>query len=395
MDSELFLLNELKKKMDVYKKQLTFKYNRANTPSKKRVLSRELEWFSNIYRQLFGELHTFSWDKDKVIFNNVDKTEFNELSKFIDNINNESDFYFKLSNNVIKSYIDTNYPFYKYNTNPLFDAKLDNDLMIEMLESFLKSYDYQDYLEFEHKLFNLELLEINFESYEIAGAAFNFPSIHKNIISLNALFSKNLFKYETIAHEFGHVVEMQLFQNSNNAALADKALETPFYEVPSSFFEYAFLNYLKDNKVYLNYVNRYFDYYFKALLSRMLQVNIISKFPCLEVDENDLVDISDENITAYTDSILDNLNYYDILEPYEKINIRNPFIYGLGQLFSIYLYDNYKENPNFISEFKKSLTKYPNSNDIESFNNVGITKDKLLISDVLTKTLKKHYSDFK
>jgi len=52
---------------------------------------------------------------------------------------------------------------------------------------------------------------------------------------------------------------MQTLINSNNEFLYYKSLETSYYEVISSFFEYAFLNYLKENKIYSNYVNQCLD----------------------------------------------------------------------------------------------------------------------------------------
>ena len=49
----------------------------------------------------------------------------------------------------------------------------------------------------------------------------------------------------TIMHEFGHNYEMGLY---NNNGIQNKMWLYPFIEITSQFFEYAFINYLKDNK---------------------------------------------------------------------------------------------------------------------------------------------------
>ena len=72
----------------------------------------------------------------------------------------------------------------------------------------------------------------------------------------------------------------------------------------------------------------------------------------------------------------------------DKVSLRDPFIYGFGQLFSIYLYENYKKDPNYFKkEFSKSLLEYSQTEDMSSFERVGITYDNLVKGDTLNKVL--------
>lgn len=215
------------------------------------------------------------------------------------------------------------------------------------------------------------------------------------LILLNSLSSDNLFKYATIAHEYGHSFEMSLFLKNNNHILIEKELETPFCEVTSSFFEYAFLNYLKENKIYANYVNQCLDNYFKEILEHFFQINLITKFSNLKINEEDYITFDDIDVIKYGNKIKNKLNYYSFADYDEPVDFMSVYMYGVGKLLSIYLYENYKENPNFLVELKKSILSYPLVGDLSVFNNVGINEEELIKGEIFKKVLKKHCNDFR
>jgi len=389
--SDLF---ELKEKMDLYKRKLTDKYVRANTKSKLDAIVFELYEFSEIYRNLYGNEVKFEWDNDVKMLEILDKKESIELNNFVDNINNSNDFYLKLSDNVIENFKNSKYPFYKYlNGHILFAPRMNINTMMDNIFEFFKKFDYSTYLELNKKIYNLELLDFNLnDSY--GGKLCHFPSIKKSLILLNDIYEYNVFKFETFVHEYGHAFEIQMYLDSNNNYLANKAFETPFSEVVSSFFEYSFLNYLKENKIYPSFVNQCFDNFFKELIYNFYNINLLSKDLELEIDEYGLISLDNERLITCGDEIKRKLNYYELQDHKEKVNYRNPYIYGIGSLFSIYLYENYKENPNFLSEFKKTLLSYPLTNDLSSFENLGINSEKLLKNNNLEKILIRHSNDF-
>jgi len=394
MEENISLTEKLRKNMDLYKSKLTDKYNRAYTSSKRKKIAGELLLFSSLYKDLFGEDNKFVWDNDTKIYNCCNNTSISDLLDFVDSINDKNNFYLNLSNNVINSFKDVNYPFYRYFSGIIINnPRLDNVMMLELVLAFLNNFDSDIYLDMREKMVNLELLDICLED-DFSGFTYPISSLRKNFILLNNLYEDNIYKYSVISHEYGHSYEMKLAQNSSNDILVAKAFKTPFTEISSCFFEYSFLNYLKENKIYTNYVNQCLDNYFMEMLRSFFKINIISKFPDLEVNEDGLVNFNDVNIIKYGDKIKEKLNYYIFPDYDEEVVFRFPYIYGLGKLFSIYLYENYKENPEFFKEFRKSLLNYPLVNDISVFNNVGINEDILLKGDVLKKVLKKHSEDF-
>lgn len=381
--------DKLIQQMKYYKSKLTDKYNRSNSYSRKIMIARELIKFSTLYKELLGHDACLDWDQDESVDINCCRLEYDELIHLIDHVNENEDFYKELSSNVLKIFQESEYPFYKYyNGIVLNDPRLDKYTMLNLMLSFLKSFDYDIYEMFRSKFVNNEVLSVNI-SPDISGFAFSFPSINKSFMFLNNLYDENLFKYETLMHEFGHIFEIQLVQDSNNNILLEKGLSTPYSEISSCFFQYAFINYLKENKIYTNYVNQCLDMYYKDILAYFMIIRIISEFPEIEVGSNGDVSFLDTAIIEFGDKIKEKLNYYELLNYEDVFEFRNPYIYGMGHLISLYLYENYKTNPNFIEEFKKALLSYPLIGDITAFEKLGITKEELVKCDVLKKVLKK------
>ena len=111
----------------------------------------------------------------------------------------------------------------------------------------------------------------------------------------------------------------------------------------------------------------------------------------IEIDELDNVFIKEENITAISKEIQEKLNYYYLpSEQGDVVKYRNSFVYGIGSLCAIYLYENYKLDPNnFRKEFRNALLTYPYIKNLSAFESVGITYEKLMSGDTLRKLLKK------
>lgn len=391
--SEITSIERLKQQMIYYNKKITDKYNRAYSASKRLVLARELINFSTLYKELFGYDSMLDWDFDERIYQDCDKLEYEEFIHLLNHANENEEFYKKLSENVINSFVESGYPLYRYyNSSMINNPRLDKQTMLNYMLSFLKSFDYDTYEMFRNKFLNCEILTMNTDP-SMCGFAFCFPSINKSYMILNDLFDDNLFKYETILHEFGHIFEMQLAQDSNNGILIEKGLETPYTEIASCFFQYAFINYLKENKIYPNYVNQCLDMYYKEVLVFYSMIRVLCEFPDIEVDPDGMLDFLNTDIINYGEKIKEKLNYYELFDYEDKFQFRTPYIYGLGHLLSLYLYENYKTNPDFIDEFKKALLSYPFAGDISAFEKLGITKEELVNGNILKKVLKRQMED--
>jgi hypothetical protein len=83
------------------------------------------------------------------------------------------------------------------------------------------------------------------------------------------------------------------------------------------------------------------------------------------------------------------MNSYGVLYKVgDTLNFRSSFIYAVGRLMGVYIYEMYKENPKeFLSNFRKVLIDYKNNN-FESFEQIGITKEMMSDGSVLRRVLR-------
>ena len=163
---------------------------------------------------------------------------------------------------------------------------------------------------------------------------------------------------------------------------------SPYCEVSSSFFEYAFLMYLKENKLFEHSTDLCLDEYYMRLFVFNFCMNLISmkndistSFGCVYIDE--------DNIKMYADYIMNRVNYYGMIGYDNGLDFRDSYIYGIGSLFAIYMYDKYKDNKIlFKNELKKCFLRYPVSSDIGVFRDVGIDFDTMKDGKVLRRILR-------
>ena len=99
--------------------------------------------------------------------------------------------------------------------------------------------------------------------------------------------------------------------------------------------------------------------------------------------------IKEENISKYADYIIDKVNFYNMLSYKYGLDYRNIYIYGIGYLFAIHMYEKYKEDKEYFkNELKKSFLVYPNDSSLEAFKNIGINYEELKSGKLLRKTLR-------
>lgn len=193
----------------------------------------------------------------------------------------------------------------------------------------------------------------------------------------------------SFVHELGHDFEFTNAKESGETSIWSKIEKTIYSEVSSSFFEYAYINYLIDNGLYKEdamimkrkYLNQIF--YFLAYLL------IIFNQSELTIDSDLNIELKSEEIVQYANNLFELMNSSEIeFSVGEKISFQRIFIYCFGKLFGIYVYDSYKKNPkDFLSNFKTMLLQYKDIG-INAFKYLGIKKEDLLRGDVLKKTLK-------
>ena len=373
----------IKEIMDLRLKKLNTKWFNTHSYSKLKALSNDLISFGELYR-ICTEEYNMPWNNTRIndIFND---NYYKTMNKYFNNILLEKDIYNKISDNIINIFSQCKYPFYKdYGKNI---KRINYKDMMEIIKSFLNNYDSKLYKQFEESLNNLEIFLIN-DELPYNGATYNINSLGKSYICLDASIPISVYFSKIVIHEIGHVFEQNLNRN-NDARLRNYFYESYYYEVSSEFFEYAFLNYLKENKIYTEEADLMLDIHYKELFIHMASINLLTS-----LNEDALCEILENGntISAFSDKIeqIENkANYYSFFED-DKLNLIDDFIYGVGELFSIYLYKYYKEDKEkFKKDFINVMCSYPYRNDILAFNDLKIDTDTLIKGKELRRVLTK------
>lgn len=373
----------IKNIMDLRLNKLNTKWFNTHSYSKLKALSNDLFSFGELYG-ICTEEYNMPWNNTRIndIFND---NYCKSMQKYVNNILLESGSYQKISDSVIDIFSECKYPFYKNYGKSL--KRFNHNDMMELMGSFLNDYDERVYKKFKDSLDNMEVFLIN-DELPYNGATYNVDSLGKSFVCLDASIPMGVYFSKIVIHEMGHVFEQSLNRN-NDVRLRNYFYESYYYEVSSEFFEYAFLNYLKENKIYTEEADLMLDIHYKELFIHMASINLLTS-----LNEDALCEILENGsaISAFSDKIeqIENkANYYSFFEE-DKLNLIDDFIYGVGELFSIYLYKYYKEDKeNFKKDFINVMCSYPYRNDILAFNDLKIDTDTLIKGKELRRVLTK------
>ena len=240
-------MNEIQKDILKDKVKLDYIYAKANTISKKKRLIDELFMFSEMCHEKFLIENPFAWEYDKT-FNLIGN---NEKNIFTRNVLVNKDIYEKISDSVINTYINAKYPFYKRDIDIYTKYhRLKRGQMKDIILSFLSSFNNYLYRLYKDNISHGLLFKEKGGTEDSYGVTYAFSSLKKNYMfaRTNLNGDDTIMVAATIMHEFGHNYEMKLY---NNSGIQNKMWLFPLLEISSQFFEYAFINYLKENKIYL------------------------------------------------------------------------------------------------------------------------------------------------
>lgn len=364
-----------------YEKKLNEIYARANTKSKRRKIAHDLLTFSNICNEHFDIHKTFEWEKDIKIIREIR----NYNIQFVNDIVQNTKVYNSIFTSVLNTFLNSDYNIYDYYGKKY--TNISEKEKQEIIFDFLASYDEKLIKEFNTKLTNNELFRGNIPGY--GGITYPIECLNKNLIFCSPYRYYTIYGAQTLVHELGHNFEMNLFKSTGKTEFLDASHTKPYYEISSRFFEYAFLKYLEENKILVEDTNKSLDYMMFDLLSRAYNIYLMYQMTEVKIDELDNVYITEKHIIDTAKEIQNTLNYYSFpSEEGDIIKFKHSFIYGIGGIFSIYLYENYKEDPNnFKKEFRNCLLSYPYGDSINEFERVGITPEMLIEGKVLKKVL--------
>lgn len=364
-----------------YEEILSYKYSKANTKSKKKRILYDLCVLSELF-SIYTNIDTIlPWEQDKTLLSLLE--EYNiEFSKHI--IENKK-ILGKCFNNIVSIFKEINVPFYQ-GYQKLF-KKIPQDITNEIIFSFLNEFDpillkrYKQLLE-EGKIFKCDQT-LN------CGYIFSLPTLNENIILPINSTKNNIYTSSILVHELGHLYETDMYNSTGNYRAMNMINKLPYYEVTSRFLEYCYLNYLKENNIYTEETERALHNYYIDLFMNAFNISIIYKMKNIETDEHDCVEIAESEVIEFANSTMTRFNLHSLeTEKGDIIDFRESFIYGIGDIFSYYLYKNYREDPtNFKKQLKNTLLSYPHTKDIRDFERLGITEDKLISKKELKKIL--------
>lgn len=356
--------------------KLNNEYLKAGTMSKQKRIVYDLLMYSDLCDEVFETKNNHKW--------NIDEDLMPTDDNFINILNRDKKYFLELSKSVINSFISEDYPLYKDYYKKL--PKLNYNEMIDILMSFLKDFDNDIYLKLSKKGKESKIIEtqIDYDGYVLP-----FESIKDSIIVINN-DSKNytLSIMVTLAHECGHLFEIEHLYSQDNITFRNNSMMSPYCEVSSAFFEYAFLRYLKDNKIFENSTNLCLNEYYIELFIYNFCINLISMKKSIDsIDGN--VYIKEEKINKYADYIMNKTNFYSMLSYKYGLDYRDSYIYGIGHLFAIHMYEKYKEDKEYFkNELKKSFLVYPNDSSLEAFKNIGVNYEEIKSGKLLRKILR-------
>ena len=364
-------MNSIEELVDYYEKKLTNEYLRANTKSKRKKLVRDLIAFKEICTERFEIDKTFAWEQDDAI---LSLTKSGRVA-FVQEVANNCLLYNSVFTNTLNIFIEEDFPLYKYYQKSY--QKLTLKEIQELIFDFLAHYDEKLLQELKNKMDGDELLCGPLIGYK--GTTYSLGSLNTNLMFYTPEFGCNIDSASTIVHEFGHSIEMNSYYKVGKTTYFDIVRGSPYYEISSRFLEYAFLNYLKENNILIEEVSIRIHRLLFDLLVRSYEIMMIYRLEEIEIDELDNVYIVDDSIKEEAEEIQKKINYYSLQSSVGDVfKYRHSFLYGIGTLSAIMLYEKYKEDPNYFKkEFTNASLSYPNIG-LSAFEKVGLTKENMI-----------------
>lgn len=362
--------------------RLNYLYAKANTISKKKKIAYDLIFFEDMYNGLNEEKIVFPWKYDTDLIN----IRIDMVNDFIRNVLKEQNILLSVAERSFEIFLEEDFSVYKYYGKRFH--RMSEVVIQKNIGKFYKEIDDELVERFRNKLNNVELfVNNNIEFYD--GLTFPIESVDKNIIFFKSGEDMCVDDARILVHEMGHDFEFDNLKRTGVDAMWSKLSKTPYVEVASSFFEYAFINYLIDNNIYVDDAKMVKARFLNQMLYFLSYILIIGEINHLNIDYDFTIKIDREEVVSYGDSLLEKMNSSDELYNIgDKLNFRSSFIYGMGRLLAVYLYDSYKNSDkDFLKKFRQVLIKYKDEG-IKAFSDLGITDEVLLNGDVLRKTLR-------
>ena len=226
MSSNLtFEERKIKERIERVIEVFSYKYAKANTKSKKELISEDLISLSRICEEYFPNFNlTLSWKNDDELY----RKTILSCYKFIENIIINKDKYFKIFDTSVSSILSTRPNSYKYYGKDY--QRKNGEELEEIFCSFLSSFDNGIYKEYIDMIDKQNIFCTSLNGYN--GQNYPFSMLNTNLIFIDNRLEENIDFYRILSHELGHSYESKLYLNSGRIREYNKTYNNPFYEVP-------------------------------------------------------------------------------------------------------------------------------------------------------------------
>ena len=346
------IIDNIKSEKEVYKdiRMLLYKIRYCRSKSAFEQLTEEL----NSLYQLCDEFDLFdALEPEKYISrgitieDNIIKKRYylNEANRFINYISNNIEHFLNFSdqNNLFEN-------FYYDSEATHLNKITDTNEIIEYAYEFMKDYD-QKFVE----AFNLLKKKNHFliskkNVFDLYEGVF-IPNKYCDYPYIGVFFSENIDDASSIVHEVAHMIHHNYAKNNL------KTRNYPYFyqEVYSHYIQFAFYEYMKKKKIYIEDINNSFKASLFLLGSNLESINYTL--------END-----------------DCFNYEDLFYDIQ---------YGYGITIALKYLDIYKDDPEkakyLTNQFIQQSYYYE---PIENLNEFGLDKEELTSGELIKKYLK-------
>jgi len=376
------------KKLEQEAKKLGNIYGWAKSKSAKERIANDLMIFNELYSDFSLLGNNLKWEEDNDIIEASVTRHNKHFNEFILNLANNISFYKDTSKKILQTYKNSNFDIYGSYKHGDFKKVNEKDAQ-ESLKAF--------FADLGDKYYNL-YKKINEENQIIMPYAFDLECIGTaiDINILNKTYITCAYKNYSVpslaalAHEIGHSYDNEILYNHNKSQLFSNI----FYEIPSSFFEYLYTEFLIKNHIFKKEALHYKQYLLENVFGYSFDINFLANNKEINIDENYNLIITDDSQKNIYDKL--NEKYNCSYKLTDNINVRDTLIYGYGKYFSIIMNELYQnDKKTFLKKFDNFMFDYQIGGNLEILTKLGITDEELTSNKVLKKTLNKQASDLR
>ena len=362
--------------------RLNYLYVKANTKSKKKNMAYDLIFFESMYNGLAGEDKIiFPWTNDPILMDVCRGVTFD----LIRNISREQQYLIQIFEGSFDKFLENE--FSVHGDYGKHYHKMSDELLQKYIVDFYNTIDSSLILRFIDKFDNSEIF-VNNTMENFYGLFFPIEALSKSVIFITSSDNMSIWEGRKLIHEMGHDFEIENAKKNGVTNIWSGMVRTLFPEVSSSFFEYAYINYLIENNIYKEDAMMLKRVYLNQLLLYLIDALVIFSHSHMKVDLEFSTRLDNQNNVDYGNELLDSINSFDRkYEIDDVIDFRKTFVYGMCMLLGMYVYDAYKnDSKEFLSNFKKALLEYKDTG-MDAFSHLGITYDSMIEGKVLKRAI--------